>query len=204
MSDEAQGIRSAECDFPGCTRLMARVCGEFNQLLVCDEHVSWAEPEVVPGPPSSRFEWMTRALWEDGGLYDELFKLMEDRHAKYGAGNISRRGVAGILVRLDDKLERLSTGTMDHADESYRDAWLDVVNYGLIALMVMDGVWPSAKKSSETLNKLFTVMAEQALADGYDPVRHKLRVKVVDLEGGGADIKLTWKKRKGKKKALLG
>lgn len=99
---------------------------------------------------SSRFEWMTRALWSDGGLFDELFELMEGRHAKYGPGNISRHGVQGILVRMDDKLARLAHSEADHSDESYRDAWLDVINYGLIALMFMDGVWPGSEKTDGT------------------------------------------------------
>lgn len=94
----------------------------------------------------TQFEWMTRALWSDGGLFDELFQLMEGRHAKYGPGNISRHGVPGILVRMDDKLARLAHSEADFGDESYRDAWLDVINYGLIALMFMDGVWPGSEK----------------------------------------------------------
>jgi hypothetical protein len=79
-------------------------------------------------------------------LLAEVRGLMEDRHRKYGAGNISKRGIPGILVRLDDKLARIDNGNHDHADESYRDAWMDVVGYGLIALMCLDGNWPGVEK----------------------------------------------------------
>jgi len=75
-------------------------------------------------------------------LLDEVRTLMQDRHLKYGSGNIAKRGIPGILVRLDDKLARIDNGDMDYADESYRDAWMDVVGYGLIALMALDGNWP--------------------------------------------------------------
>lgn len=81
-------------------------------------------------------------------LMVEVFELMEDRHQKYGSGNIAKRGIPGILVRLDDKLARIDNGDMDYADESYRDAWMDVVGYGLVALMCLDGNWPGVAKPS--------------------------------------------------------
>jgi hypothetical protein len=81
-------------------------------------------------------------------LLQEVGILMRDRHKKYGPGNISKRGIPGVLVRLDDKLARIDNGDMDYADESYRDAWMDVVGYGLIALMAIDGNWPGLAKAS--------------------------------------------------------
>jgi hypothetical protein len=81
-----------------------------------------------------------------GEVLHEIAELMKDRHKKYGNSNISKRGIPGILVRLDDKLARIDNGDMDYADESYRDAWIDVVGYGLIALMWLDGNWPGAPK----------------------------------------------------------
>ena len=80
-------------------------------------------------------------------LLKEVRDLMADRHRKYGPGNISKRGIPGVLVRLDDKLARLDNSDADFTDESYRDAWMDVVGYGLIALMWLDGDWPGSKDS---------------------------------------------------------
>jgi hypothetical protein len=91
-------------------------------------------------PPETPFE---KGL---GEVLSEVRELMCDRHTKYGPGNISKRGIPGVLVRLDDKLARIDNGDMDFADESYRDAWLDVVGYGLIALMCLDGNWPGVAK----------------------------------------------------------
>ena len=85
------------------------------------------------------------------GLMNEVGILMRDRHKKYGNGNISKRGIPGILVRLDDKLARIDNGDLDYADESYRDAWLDVVGYGLVALMCLDGNWPGVERPSRDL-----------------------------------------------------
>lgn len=100
----------------------------------------WEDDEMA------EHRWMAEALWDEKALFDELSNIMQERHSKYGPGNISRHGVPGILVRIDDKLARLSHSGEDFSDESYRDAWLDVVNYGLIALMFLDGTWPGSEK----------------------------------------------------------
>jgi hypothetical protein len=81
----------------------------------------------------------------------EVRELMIDRHKKYGPGNISRHGLLGIRVRMDDKAERIDNSTADHDDESYRDAWLDFVGYSLIGVLYLDGKWPGsvANKASK-------------------------------------------------------
>ncbi|HKN44278.1 MAG TPA: hypothetical protein VJW23_10160 [Propionibacteriaceae bacterium] len=93
-------------------------------------------------------DWCDQINWEQDlkDLLAEVRALMSDRHKKYGSGNIAKRGLPGILVRLDDKLARLDNGDMDFGDESYRDAWMDVVGYSLIALMCLDGSWPGVEK----------------------------------------------------------
>lgn len=91
---------------------------------------------------------MTTEKWEND-LHDVLFvvrEMMTSRHRKYGAGNIARHGLAGIRVRLDDKLARLEAGNDDHPDESVYDTALDIVGYGLIYLMWLDGTWPGSEK----------------------------------------------------------
>jgi len=75
-------------------------------------------------------------------LLDEVALLMHERHKKYGPGNHNKYGVLGVRVRLADKIARIENGNEDFEDESYRDCWVDVVGYGLIALMLVDGTWP--------------------------------------------------------------
>lgn len=75
------------------------------------------------------------------------FAIWKDRQRKYGSGNIARRGPAGIMVRLDDKLARLDGvffgGKADDlADEAVADTCLDVANYALMALVCHEGLWP--------------------------------------------------------------
>jgi len=79
-----------------------------------------------------------------GRVLDEVEDVMGARHAKYGPGNINAHGLLGVRVRLADKIARIENSEADFTDESYRDAWLDVVGYGLIALMLLDGTWPQS------------------------------------------------------------
>lgn len=78
----------------------------------------------------------------------EIEAIMRERHDKYGPGNIAQFGDFGVMVRLSDKLSRLQHSSgKDYADEATRDAWLDVIGYGLIGLAWVDGNWPGSEKS---------------------------------------------------------
>ena len=62
----------------------------------------------------------------------------------YGSGNISEFGLTGVLVRANDKIERLKNlAKIDGPpnNESVRDSWQDLAVYGIIALMLFEGVW---------------------------------------------------------------
>ena len=83
-----------------------------------------------------------------------LFELFKQRQAKYGPTNIAKRGSAGILVRLDDKLARLDNAYAgragDMADETEEDAWSDVAVYATIALVCRDGNWPGCAEGEKS------------------------------------------------------
>jgi len=76
---------------------------------------------------------------------DRAFELFLERHAKYGAHNISRFGFFGVVVRMSDKLERLIRASANKAkhfnDETVEDTLLDISNYALIALVVLQEKW---------------------------------------------------------------
>lgn len=92
-----------------------------------------------------KLKWLKEALWDEDGVFDELSEVMMDRQRKYGPGNIARHGVTGVLVRLDDKLSRLSHTSADFEDERLKDAWIDIANYAIIALLWLDGKWPGSE-----------------------------------------------------------
>jgi len=79
--------------------------------------------------------------------------IMIARQTKYGPENIKQGGIHGLIVRMQDKLERIK---QDHRkchvfkcinqrslpDEEMDDAWIDLANYaGPIALMLVHGTW---------------------------------------------------------------
>lgn len=84
------------------------------------------------------------SIWK---IQDELEELMLSKHNDYGPKNISDSPggpLNGLTVRLYDKVARLSnlnsTGaTPKH--ESIRDTFLDIANYAIIGLLVLDGKW---------------------------------------------------------------
>lgn len=74
----------------------------------------------------------------------EAVDLMTRKDRDYGHQNITMTGLSGILVRLVDKAYRLDSLTNSGSApnfESIRDTLMDIMNYGMIGLMVHDGTW---------------------------------------------------------------
>jgi hypothetical protein len=77
----------------------------------------------------------------------EARDLLVKKHKDYGPKNISHSpggALNGLRVRIHDKLARinhlLDTGATPE-NESLRDSFMDMANYAIIGLMVLDGVW---------------------------------------------------------------
>lgn len=80
----------------------------------------------------------------------ECGELMMRKQADYGPGNIADYGVLGVAVRINDKSQRLKnllTKNRQPTNESMRDTFMDLANYGLIGLMLIDGDWGKPMKS---------------------------------------------------------
>lgn len=74
----------------------------------------------------------------------ELRGVLLKKQADYGHKNITDFGEYGVLVRCNDKVSRLKNlleknKTPNH--ESIEDSWIDLANYGIIALMLKYGVF---------------------------------------------------------------
>ena len=90
-------------------------------------------------------------------IYDECFDLLVQRQVRYGPSNISQQGPWGVLSRIaNDKIARIKrafNGRVVHGDieldpitdtdtdESFEDAVKDLVNYGVILLLLHRGKW---------------------------------------------------------------
>jgi hypothetical protein len=76
----------------------------------------------------------------------ENIQLLDRKQQDYGPGNIAAFGEFGVLVRANDKIERLKnlhkTGRLDDPqNESVTDSWLDLSCYGIIAQLIRKGLW---------------------------------------------------------------
>jgi hypothetical protein len=75
--------------------------------------------------------------------------LLLEKHHDYGPTNIANSPggpLNGLRVRMHDKLARINhliDNNLDPANESLRDSFVDLANYAIIALLVMDGEWPN-------------------------------------------------------------
>lgn len=76
-------------------------------------------------------------------------ELLLSKHRDYGPTNISRAPggpLNGLRVRIHDKTARINhlvDSGADPENESLRDSFIDLANYALIALLVLDGKWPN-------------------------------------------------------------
>lgn len=67
------------------------------------------------------------------------------KHEDYGPCNIADTGLPGIAVRLRDKSARLLNvidPNHEIQNEPIRDTLIDMANYAIIGLMLLDGEWP--------------------------------------------------------------
>jgi hypothetical protein len=75
-------------------------------------------------------------------------ELLLSKHKDYGPRNISSApggAINGLRVRMHDKLARINHLTDSGKapeNESLRDSFIDLANYAIIGLLVLDGNWP--------------------------------------------------------------
>jgi hypothetical protein len=87
-------------------------------------------------------------------VIDECAEILISKQKDYGPYNISRAPggpLNGLRVRIYDKISRINNlieenNTPKH--ESLRDSFLDLANYGIIGLMVLDGTWPKMERDN--------------------------------------------------------
>lgn len=80
---------------------------------------------------------------------NNVHKLLNEKHKKYGNGPIIKTGLSGIITKLDIKLERLrnlevslSKTSDDFREEMIEDCieqLVDIVGYGILGMMWIKG-----------------------------------------------------------------
>lgn len=136
------------------------VCDVPMTKVFEDEHgTKWvcpkcgAEIDVGSGKDCPSIEEI-KGLWADktpkafeealAQVSRECDELMIRKQRDYGHGNITAFGEFGVLVRLNDKVERLKnllTRGKEPSNEAIDDTWRDVRNYAEIALMLRRGTF---------------------------------------------------------------
>ena len=85
--------------------------------------------------------------------YEEARTILLSKHADYGPLNIANApggALNGLRVRMHDKTARINhlidnSKYKNPEHESLRDSFLDLANYAMIALLVIDGHWPTTE-----------------------------------------------------------
>jgi hypothetical protein len=76
---------------------------------------------------------------------EEVYKIRIAKHHDYTGKPIMRRGQQGVVDRLYDKLDRLTSvltkGEALVDDETPRKTWIDIAAYGIIGMMLCDGTF---------------------------------------------------------------
>ena len=99
------------------------------------------EDQVLKMYLESRFEQNVSSK------YEEAQELLLSKHRDYGPKNISESPggpLNGLRVRMHDKLARINNLYDSGAtpeNESLRDSFIDMANYAIIALLVLDNEW---------------------------------------------------------------
>lgn len=84
-------------------------------------------------------------------IAQKAVNLLIQKHEDYGPSNISDApggALNGLSVRLHDKIARLNnllSNNKEPQNESIQDTFIDILNYALIALLVIDGKWDTTK-----------------------------------------------------------
>ena len=84
-----------------------------------------------------------KPTYEDalGLVLDEIKETILRRHKRYGH-NLLRHGEMGIIIRVDDKTERIKNmieAKEDDAEEPREQTWIDVAGYAVQAIMIGRG-----------------------------------------------------------------
>jgi hypothetical protein len=90
-------------------------------------------------------------------IQDKCRELVIEKNKAYGEKNISQFGMNGVIVRMTDKLNRLinlaynkentdlyhppSPGVGNQMKETVIDTLMDIANYAIIGIMLLEGKW---------------------------------------------------------------
>jgi hypothetical protein len=109
-----------------------------------DDYDFFAKLGQVKPNPTMSFDATVR------GYFDYNAELLLAKHRDYGPRNISDSPggpINGLRVRMHDKMARINhliDSKQSAVNEPLRDSFMDLANYAMIGLLVVDGKWPNS------------------------------------------------------------
>lgn len=106
--------------------------------------------DIYYSPKTSR-KVTTKLEYDTLTTVKECVEILVKKNQDYGPDNINNApggALNGLNVRLFDKVSRLNnllTNKKDPNYESIRDTFIDIVNYGIISILILDNKWESTK-----------------------------------------------------------
>lgn len=124
-------------DLDAALREQATYTGDFNDLPEI------LKEEIRKNNPSGEFNEAVQQKFQHAKA------VLLQKHKDYGPKNISQSPggpLNGLRVRMWDKMARINNLIDSGArpeNESLQDSFLDLANYAIIAMLVLDNEWPN-------------------------------------------------------------
>jgi hypothetical protein len=94
-------------------------------------------------------------------VFEEYLALWKVKQRKYGPNNIAACGKEGVVIRLNDKVQRLRRfnfdGIVGDKEGSEEDAWLDALGYAAMGLIVYRQQWPHLNEGLSVDHVLYII-----------------------------------------------
>lgn len=96
-------------------------------------------------------EGLSKLALNSADIATSCIELLIKKNQDYGPDNINNApggALNGLNVRLYDKVSRLNNLLNNNKEpnyESIRDTFVDIVNYGIISLLILDNKWETTK-----------------------------------------------------------
>ena len=135
---------SAVLDFDKCDKLLQIA---FKKILMGVIDPIDVKPVFDKVKNTALFKILELNKTSIDTVLNEAFNLGVRKNNDYGAENILKFGIIGIIVRLGDKISRyknLSTNKnieQKVKDESLKDTLMDIINYATYGEMLANNVW---------------------------------------------------------------
>jgi len=126
-----------------------------------------------------------------------LQTLMIKKQGDYGHKNITDMGIIGVIVRMNDKIARIKNlhGFEDKTykvkpakNEAILDSWQDIVNYGIIAIMLENGTFTLPLSADLTATATETLSSKLS----NQPATPARKFFTIDPSGKDASDAFAW------------